>query len=202
MKLRTPRHTTVVAYVALFAALGTSGAYAVDQITSKDIANNTIRSIDLKDGKAVKGRDVKPNSLGGRQIREGSLDLRHLGATAGNKAADCDPTSEMMIECVVTVINLPRAAPILAIGTGGAYSEGPSGARAGCEVRVDDVPQGTEASPGEIEDNTLGGADNGFARTEVSQTLPVGPHKVALACRELDGDVRIATPTIAAIAIG
>ncbi|MGH2954395.1 MAG: hypothetical protein ACRDK9_10335 [Solirubrobacterales bacterium] len=201
MKLRTPSHTTVVAYLALFAALATGGAYAADKIKSADIANNTIKSKDLKNRKAVKGKDVKRDSLGGAAIRESSLDLPAPGAAGGTEAVDCDPTSETVIDCAVMTIEIPRPSPILGIGTGGAYSENGS-ARAGCEVRIDDVPQSLEISPGEEVDETNSGASNGFARTHVSQILPAGAHKVALACRQLDGDVRIDSPTIAAIAIG
>ena len=41
------RHTTVVAYVALFAALGGS-AYAVATVTGKSIKNGTITGKDVK----------------------------------------------------------------------------------------------------------------------------------------------------------
>ena len=60
------------------------------------------------------------------------------------------------------------------------------------------VQPGEEAS-----DNTSGSATNGFARTLVSERLLArGRHTVALACKELTGNVRIDAPTIAAIAIG
>ena len=38
-----PSHTTVVAYLALFAALGTGGAYAANTIGSSDIIDESIR---------------------------------------------------------------------------------------------------------------------------------------------------------------
>ncbi len=58
-------------------------------------------------------------------------------------------------------------------------------------------------SPGEESVNTSGTATNGFARTMVTRnTLSPGRHRVALACNELLGNVRIDAPTIAAIAIG
>src|SRR5262245_2741687 len=43
-----PRHSVVVAYVALFAALGGS-AYAVVTVTGKDIKNGTITARDVRD---------------------------------------------------------------------------------------------------------------------------------------------------------
>ena len=55
------RHATVVAYLALFVALGGS-AYAVTKITSKQIKNNTIKSIDVKD-RSLLSQDFKPGQL-------------------------------------------------------------------------------------------------------------------------------------------
>ncbi len=62
-KLRTcrPSHATVVAYLALFVAIGGS-AYAAATITGKDIANRSITK-----------KDIKKNGLTGREIREGAL---------------------------------------------------------------------------------------------------------------------------------
>jgi hypothetical protein len=67
-----PSPAAVIACVALFVALG-GGAYAATQITSQDVKNNSLLSIDLKDGEGVKGVDVKNNSLKGKDIDESSL---------------------------------------------------------------------------------------------------------------------------------
>src|SRR3954465_3440625 len=67
-----PRHGTIVAYLALTAAL--SGvAYAAGTVGSKDIVDNSIQSVDLKDGAAVRGVDVVNDSLTGADISERSL---------------------------------------------------------------------------------------------------------------------------------
>ena len=73
--MRIRRHLSyanVTATVALFVALG-GGAYAVTRVDSRDIANDSVRSIDLKNRKAVTGMDVKRNGLTGRQISEARL---------------------------------------------------------------------------------------------------------------------------------
>jgi len=44
---RRPRHGTVVAYVALFVALGGS-AYAAATIGSAQVVDDSLRSVDLK----------------------------------------------------------------------------------------------------------------------------------------------------------
>ena len=54
-------HTTVVAYLALFAALGGS-AYAAVTVTGKDIKNGTIT-----------GKDVKNRSLGASKLSSSAL---------------------------------------------------------------------------------------------------------------------------------
>lgn len=67
-----PRHGTVVAYLALTVSL--SGvAYAAGTIGSADIIDNSIQSVDLKDGAAVKGVDVVDDSLTGADVKESSL---------------------------------------------------------------------------------------------------------------------------------
>ncbi len=61
MKLRTPSHATVVAYLALFVAIGGS-AYAVSKIGSAQIEN-----------RSIKGKDVADEALGPRQVDEAKL---------------------------------------------------------------------------------------------------------------------------------
>ena len=55
----------VVAIVALFAALSGAAVALPGQstVTSGDIVNETIKSVDLKDGKAVAGADVEDETL-------------------------------------------------------------------------------------------------------------------------------------------
>jgi hypothetical protein len=56
------RHGTVVAYVAIFAALG-GGAYAATKVTGKGIENGT-----------VTGKDVKDRSLGAAELSAAAVD--------------------------------------------------------------------------------------------------------------------------------
>ena len=60
--MKMPSHSTVVAYLALFVAIGGS-AYAVSKIDSGDIKN-----------RSIKGKDVADHTLGGRQIDERRID--------------------------------------------------------------------------------------------------------------------------------
>jgi len=194
-------YANITATAALFVALG-GGAYAVSEVNSQDIANDSVKSVDLQDRRAVRGGDVKRNTLTGMQISEGTLDARRFAPIVGHESADCDP-SFTFTTCATTALRLKAPSRVLAIATGNQESvSGPS--KASCEIRIDGDPQPLAAKPGEeATDNTSGSATNGFARTLVSDgPLARGRHRVALACRELTGNARIDVPTIAAIAIG
>src|SRR4051794_28032481 len=68
---RRPRHATVVAYLALFIALGGS-AYAAATINGSAIKKNSIPGNRLKT-RGVGGDRLRNNSVTGRQVRESSL---------------------------------------------------------------------------------------------------------------------------------
>jgi hypothetical protein len=202
--MRRPSHQTIAAYLALFVALATGGAYAADKIGSPEIANNSIRSVDLKNRKAVRGKDVKRNSLKGKQIKERTLDASGLVPVAGSERGTCNPESTQLIDCAAATIVLPTRSRVFAIATGGQRSEDMNGASALCEIRVDGNSVGDDGAPGEaLTDNTSGGATNGFARTYVSsEPLPAGKHRVALSCSENAADVVIQDVSLAVLGIG
>ncbi len=90
MKIR--RHLTyanVTATLALLLAVGGGAAYAVERINSHDIVNGSIRSVDLKNHKAVRGVDVERNSLGGKQIDEQRLNSSSFAQVIGNENGGC-----------------------------------------------------------------------------------------------------------------
>ncbi len=59
----------MTATLALVLAIAGGAAYAVDKIHSRDIANSSVKSADLKNRKGVRGKDVRPNSLRGQTDR-------------------------------------------------------------------------------------------------------------------------------------
>jgi hypothetical protein len=76
---RRPSHATVVAYVALLLAMSGT-AYAAATVGSGDVVDDSLRSVDLKDGAAVRSEDVVNDSfsgggLTGQDIREGTLKM-------------------------------------------------------------------------------------------------------------------------------
>jgi hypothetical protein len=204
--IKRPSHTTVVAYCALVAALGTGGAYALDRVTSADIRNGSIRSVDLRDGKGVRGRDVTPNAIGGKQIDEATLDPTQFLRIAGDgDAPSCDPSTVEFMPCVTAAVDLPRASDLLIVATGDQFtSDGDAnGSQGACQLQVDGVVRGRSFAPGEVDASSHRlFATNGFARTLITpEPLPAGTHQIALVCSESSPDYWIGSPTLAVLAI-
>lgn len=100
--MRIRRHlnyANVTATMALFVALG-GGAYAVTSVDSRDIANDSVKSVDLKNRRAVRGKDVKRNAITGRQISESTLNAGSFASIAGANGADCDPSANF-VQCAL-----------------------------------------------------------------------------------------------------
>ena len=67
-------YANVIATVALFLALGGT-SYALLQVTSEDVVNNSLRSRDLRDD-TVRSRDIRDRTLGARNVRRDTLGSR------------------------------------------------------------------------------------------------------------------------------
>jgi hypothetical protein len=74
-------YANVVATLALFAAVGTGGAYAANTIGSADVIDESLQSVDIKDGE-VKNSDIRNNAITSLKINNGSV----LNAEIGNNA--------------------------------------------------------------------------------------------------------------------
>jgi hypothetical protein len=66
-----PSHTTVVAYLALFVALGGT-AYAAATIGSGDVINDSLLSEDIKND-TIAGHDIRPSTIGSGRIADGTI---------------------------------------------------------------------------------------------------------------------------------
>lgn len=95
---RAPRHTTVVAYAALFIALGGTSVAALS-IGSGDIRDNSVRSRDIRNG-TLTGKDIKESRLGpvprARRLNGVSARQLRVRCRAGTvaKAGTCFETTE------------------------------------------------------------------------------------------------------------
>ena len=85
-----------VAFLALFVALGGTGAYAANTIGSDDVIDDSLQSVDIKNftvalsdlaGDSVKGNRVIDDSLGGADVLESSLGKVPNAATLSGRTA-------------------------------------------------------------------------------------------------------------------
>ena len=171
----------VVACLALFVALG-SGAYAVT------LAKNSVTSRLVKNA-SLKGKDLKPDTLGGAQVNESDLgrvpssanasnaanattaaNAAKLGgaapsaytgaASSGYQSAACTPANTAFWECASTTLDLPHAGRVLLVAGGGQNSYQET-AEGTCEFKIDGVLSATPAvRPGEPTPNGTAGIDN------------------------------------------
>jgi len=189
-------YSNVVATLALFLSLG-AGAYAAgigrNDVKSRHIANDTIRSVDVRD-KGLYGRDIHEESLGFKEIREDRLDVNQFAKLASD-GGFCDPTSPAFVTCNAVTVGAEQTNQLLIVATGGQESFSDA-ARGVCRIVIDGHPLGgSEVFPGErVSRNTDALAQNGFALTQVTSRLGQGPHTVALQCSQgPGGDVQFST---------
>jgi hypothetical protein len=69
--MRRPNHATIVAYLALFVALGGS-SYAAIRITGKNVKNSSLTGKDVKNS-SLTSSDVKNRSLLSKDFKKGQL---------------------------------------------------------------------------------------------------------------------------------
>src|SRR3990170_2404825 len=92
LRNRRPSHTTVVAYLALFTALGGS-AYAAATITGKDIRNRSITKVDIKKNGLTGGEILERERARvprARRARKAGSALRAGNATSADVAKNSD----------------------------------------------------------------------------------------------------------------
>jgi hypothetical protein len=111
-RIRRPSAALVVAFAALFTALGGTG-YAALMITGANVANGSLTGADIETG-SVPGKKLKLNSVKGNRIKESSLgtvpSAEHAAAadTASNasnatNAADADKIDGIDSAALMTV---------------------------------------------------------------------------------------------------
>jgi hypothetical protein len=194
-------YANVAATLALAGVIGGGGAYAAGVIDSGDIADNAVKSQDLKDRAAVSAKDVKRNGLTGTEVREATLKSADFAPIAGDQGINCDPISPTFVDCAKKSVRLRARGRLLAIATGNFYSEG-AAANLTCRIAIDGVNSNAGASPGEATDSTDLTSTDGFAATLVTDRLAKGSHTVALRCSEpTAGDGQLASASIAVLGI-
>jgi hypothetical protein len=128
--IRRPSHAVVVAYLALFVALGGS-SYAAVTITGAQVRNSSLTGRDIHDG-SLKGADVHDRSLLARDFKRGQLTAGLQGApgakgdtgavgpagptTAAMSLAGTPPTAPDATASGTTSITTPTAGDVLTFG--------------------------------------------------------------------------------------
>jgi hypothetical protein len=174
VSMKRPTHSTVVAYLALFVALGGS-TYAVSRIDSGDIRNHSIE-----------GQDIASDTVGARPLRN----LPPPRGGGSEAAGSCNPTGGTPIDCAAQTIALRPASSLLIVATGSKDELAGSGV---CTIAVDGAQSADEFLSGDQRD--------GFAITKTTAPLPAGKHTISLQCAESMADLTVDNPTIAAIAV-
>jgi hypothetical protein len=195
-KLKRPSQATIVAYLALFVALGGS-VYAATKISGRAIKP-----------RSIPGNRLKPNSVTGRQIKESSLNALNFAAMDIGIGKPCSGPTATIDFCVSTTLRLRYGSRVLAIANGGwdpvvaPQSSAPNFLV--CDIRRDGKP-GTFVNQQQQYGETVlvnhsDGATSAFALTAVSKgKVPAGNHRIQLFCdSETD---RVERPTILALAI-
>jgi hypothetical protein len=184
-----PRHATVVAYVALFVALGGTAMAAVIVNSNSQVAKDTISGHQAPSGKhanliagSVNSQDVADYGLTGADLN----DSARARGSAATSDTGCDPNSTSFIDCGHVTIHLARISRILIVANA-LWRPLDSNLNAGtCRIGVDAVPFGPDAHPTE----TGALSENSLALTNVTDTLRPGKHTLGLACNETYGDIR------------
>jgi hypothetical protein len=191
--MKVPRHLTyanVMSTIAVFGVLAGGGAYAASKIGSKDIKRN-----------AVTGKHIKRGAVKGKHVKERTLDARGFSAMNGIQELTCDPSGESFVDCASLTLDLHRSGRVFVVATGAGYSEGSPPAKGNCQIRTGDADALHIQAVGEESASTSATATDGFARTLVTPRLRAGRTRFTLACNQVGGDLRVASPTIAAFAM-
>ena len=106
-----PGHATVVAYVALFVALGTGGAWAAATIGPQDIKDNAIHTRHIRDS-AVKTKKIAQGAVTTSRMADGAV----TGDKAGTDTLTGDNIDESTLGQVPTAAQADAAFNAAALG--------------------------------------------------------------------------------------
>jgi hypothetical protein len=202
-----PSHAVVVAYLALFVALGGT-ATAVTYVVSSNsqIGPNTISGHKPPTGKhsnviagSINGQDVADNSVRGADVVESSLgEVRSatLGGLGGQPGNDfpCDPESTTFTgACASADLTLPAPSRVLVIGEIRAEPDVGNG-NGGGSCRVSGMP-----SPEPVFVN--GGQTDVMSVSGITDVLQPGTYSFGLVCNETASGIRYFDGNVSVVAL-
>jgi len=110
---RRPDHQTVVACIALALTLITGSAYAAATIDSGDVANNSLKSVDLKNGAGVKGADVRRDSLRAADFGRGArASIRGSDVAQNALGGSSVDEDSLAVSAYSTTLGGPQNSPV------------------------------------------------------------------------------------------
>jgi hypothetical protein len=202
-----PSHAVVVAYLALFVALGGT-ATAVTYVVSSNsqIGPNTISGHKPPTGKhsnviagSINGQDVADNSVRGADVVESSLgEVRSatLGGLGGQPGNDfpCDPESTTFTgACASADLTLPAPSRVLVIGEIRAEPDVGNG-NGGGSCKVSGMP-----SPEPVFVN--GGQTDVMSVSGITDVLQPGTYSFGLVCNETASGIRYFDGNVSVVAL-
>ena len=126
--LRKSSVATIAAATAIVVATGGTGAYAAHLITSKQIKNNTIKSIDVRNG-TLTTADLAPGTIPAPYGGTSAYSTYHdAGVSISTLAAGLDP--------VVLNLNIPSAGSYTILATTALFNSGGAGVLARCTLNA------------------------------------------------------------------
>jgi hypothetical protein len=179
-----PSHTTVVAYLSLFLALGGGAAYAANEWTGENIVDESLTGADMKDG-SLRAADLST------AVRSARQDPRNT----------CGRTTDYR-NCVSVTVNLRHAQRLLLLASGEWESAAVDDAEGECTMKVGDTGglRGTRRF-GEID--SAPSSPLNFATNAVSGLVPAGTQRVTLMCRKTAGSMRpVRNADLSVVAVG
>lgn len=121
-----PSHETVVAYVALFLALGAGGAWAAATIGPRDIQDNAIHSRHIKNN-AVKTAKIAQGAINTSRLADGAV----TGAVVGTDTLTGDNIDESTLGAVPSANSAFNASALGGVAASGYQRSCQGGAIAG-----------------------------------------------------------------------
>ena len=190
MRVSRPSHATVVAYLALFAALGGS-AYRERKIGTSDLKRSAVTSPKIKK-KTIKGVDVRNDGLGGRQIDESTRNLSKATQSDQQQGGVCGITAGSTTTCTTTNDLKVRAGGTRVFSVAyGTYSGSPA-SRAVCRIKGTGDGSQSVVLTGPVVDAFSVAAAGPF---------DVGANKLSLVCSGDQGTANIVDPRIVVLGI-
>jgi hypothetical protein len=223
MAQRLIRHvrSQLIAYLALFVALGGTSIAAVEalprnSVGSPQIKNRSIQTVDvsrravsaLRGRRGLRGAQGLPGAKGDKGDKGDTGAQGPVGPTFGRFGdvfTGCDPSSTAFVTCAATdPISLPAAGRVLLIGAASWSDQGDAPPNSGsCQLTVDgtrvgQIPQFGEATATHTAVQSAGSVST----TAVTEPLPAGVHTFAFECNETQPQVFVLSATLSVVLLG